>query len=287
MAVRYDTKFMNEIRNIVNAYNRKISRLAKQDTNYILPEKFGVEAVKSMKATAITRADVRRRLKDLQSFTARGGEKNITVGKTTLPKYQYTNIKRYQRLLKVQTTRKIREFETRKPRLNAKEQPFTFAQYGSQEYLTLRAKRELLLEKDIESMTFKERQNYIESLRANTKTVDLNIWRNNFLNIFQDTALSYGYDPTKLDIINTMLNKLTPEQIDDLTFIDKNIKEVIYGYRKLENIKSASQLETAGEEARKNLDQIFENLPTLIKDYLSDSEYNELIKIYNKYNING
>lgn len=285
MAVRYDKKFMNEINRIVRSYNAKITRLSRMDNDYLLPSKFTKNAVATMKATAVSRADVRRRLKDLQSFTARGGERNIRVGGTSLPKYQYANIKRYQRLLRVQTTRKLKEFETRKPRLNAKEQPFTFAQYGSQEYLTLRAKRELLLDKDIKNMTYKERQNYIESLRVNTKTVDLNIWRNNFLNIFQDTALSYGYDPTKLEIINTVLGKLSSEQIDDLTFIDKNIKEVIYGYRKLENIKSASQLETAGEEARKNLDQIFENLPTLVKDYLSPKDYNELINIYKKYDI--
>ena len=285
MAIRYDKKFMNEINRIVRSYNAKITRLSRTDNDYLLPSKFTKDAVATMKATAVGRADIRRRLKDLQSFTERGGEKTIHVGRASIPKYQYVNIKRYQRLLRVQTTRKLKEFETRKPRLNAKEQPFTFAQYGSQEYLTLRAKRELLLDKDIKNMTYKERQNYIESLRVNTKTVDLNIWRNNFLNIFQDTALSYGYDPTKLEIINTVLGKLSPEQIDDLTFIDKNIKEVIYGYRKLENIKSASQLETAGEEARKNLDQIFENLPTLVKDYLSPKDYNELINIYKKYDI--
>lgn len=285
MAVRYDKNFMAEINRIINAYNRKITRLGKVG-GYELPQRFTNNDINIMKATAVSRADVRRRLKDLQSFTARGGEKTITIKGNKIPKYQYANIKRYQRLLKVQTTRKLKEFETRKPRLNAKVQPFTFAQYGSQEYLTLRAKRELLLEKDIKNMSFKERQNYIETLRVNTKTVNLDLWRNNFLTIFQDTALSYGYDPTKLEIINTILNKLNPEQIDDLTFIDKNIKEVIYGYRKLENIKTASQLETAGKEARKNLDQIFENLPTLVKDYLSTEDYTELVNIYKKYNIN-
>lgn len=284
MAVRYDKNFMAEINRTINAYNRKITRLGKVG-GYELPQRFTNNDINIMKATAVSRADVRRRLKDLQSFTARGGEKMVTIKGNKIPKYQYANIKRYQRLLKVQTTRKLKEYETRKPRLNAKVQPFTFAQYGSQEYLTLRAKRELLLEKDIKNMSFKDRQNYIESLRVNTKTANLDLWRNNFLTIFQDTALSYGYDPTKLEIINTILNKLTPEQIDDLTFIDKNIKEVIYGYRKLENIKTASQLETAGKEACKNLDQIFENLPTLVKDYLSSEDYNELINIYKKYNI--
>lgn len=281
MAVRYDKDFMNEINRVINAYNRKITRLSKMNTDYTLPQKFGSEDMKLLK-TSVSRVDVRRRLKELQTFTARGGEKNITVKGTTIPKYQYTNIKRYQRLLKIQTTKKLKQFETRKPILNAKVQPLTFAQYGTQEYLTLRAKRELLLEKDIAKLGFKERQNYLNTLRANTKTVDLNIWQNNFLNIFEDTALSYGYDDTKLEIIMTMLKKLNAEEIDDLTFINKNIREIIHGYRKIEDVKSAADLEAVGSDVRTNLDNILYSLPDVLKDYLTEEEYVKLNNIIKK-----
>ena len=267
MAVRYDTKFMNEIRSIVNAYNRKISRLAKADTDYILPEKFGAEALKSMKATAVSRKDVRRRLKDLQSFTERGGEKTITVGKTTLPKYQYTNIKRYQRLLKVQTTKRLKELETRRPVINAVEQPFTFSQYGSQEYLTLKAKRMTLLEKDLSKMTRSEIDSYLEKLQANTKTRDLNVWQSNYLSILEDTALSYGYDPDKLDVIVNRLSKLSAEEFDDLSFINRNIKEIIYSYRALEDIQTANELGAISEDVIRNLDSIYENLDEILSKY--------------------
>lgn len=279
MAVRYDRKFMNEINKIVSAYNRKITRLSKTSGDYTLPPKFSSEALKSMKMTSVSRADVRRRLKELETFTTRGGEKNITIKGKTIPKWQYTNIKRYNRLLKIQTTKKLKEFETRKPILNGEVQPLTFAQYGTQEYLTLRAKRDLLLDKDILAMDFKERQNYIGSLRANTKTVDLNLWQKNFLTIFEDTALSYGYDATKTEIITTMLRKLNPEQIDDLTFINKNIREIIYGYRKLENIKTAEDLEAIGEDVRANLDNILYNLPDVLKEYLTEEDYVNLNNI--------
>lgn len=279
MAVRYDRKFMNEIKKVVSAYNRKITRLSKTGGDYTLPPKFSSDALKSMKQTAVSRKDVRRRLSELQSFTARGGEKNIRVAGTTIPKYQYTNIKKYQRLLKIQTGKKLKEYETRKPILNAEVQPLTFAQYGTQDYLTLKAKRELLLDKDILSMDFKERQNYIASLRANTKTVDLGLWQTNFLNIFEDTALSYGYDATKTEIITTMLRKLNPEQIDDLTFINKNIREIIHGYRKLENIYTAEDLDAIGEDVRANLDNILYNLPDVLKDYLSEEDYANLNNI--------
>ena len=91
MAIRYDKKFMNEINRIVKSYNAKITRLSKMDNDYLLPSKFTKDAVATMKATAVSRADIRRRLKDLQSFTERGGEKTIRVGRTSLPKYQYSN----------------------------------------------------------------------------------------------------------------------------------------------------------------------------------------------------
>lgn len=267
MAVRYDTKFMNEIRRVVNAYNRKISRLAKADTDYILPEKFGAAALNAMKASAVSRKDVRRTLKNLQSFTARGGEKTVKVGGSSIPKYQFTNIKRYQRLLKVQTTKRMKELETRHPVINAKEQPFTFSQYGSQEYLTLKAKRMTLLDKDLSKMSETELKTYLEKLMANTKTRDLNVWQSNYLSILEDTALSYGYDPDKLDVIVNRLSKLSAEEFDDLSFVNRNIKEVLYSYKALGDIQTAGELKAVSEDVIRNLDSIYENLDEILSKY--------------------
>ena len=200
---------MNEIKNVVNAYNRKISRLSKMDAGYDLPTKFTKGSLETLKKTAISRTEVRRRLKDLQAFTERGGEKNIRVGNTTIPKYQYTNVKRYQRLLKYQTTKKLKRYETTKPVAGGKVQPFTFAQQGSEEYLNLRATRERLLEDvNLEDMTSSEIESYLHKLRVNTKGYDLDIWQKNYIDILQDTALSYGYDDEKLEVIVERLKKL-------------------------------------------------------------------------------
>lgn len=267
MAVRYDSKFMAEINKVIRSYNRKISRLSRMDTDYVLPQKFSNAALNALKATATSRTEVRRRLKDLQSFTAKGGEKNIRVGKTTIPKYQYTNIKRYQRLLKVQTTRKLREYETRHPIANAKEQPFTFSQYGTQEYLTLKAKRLNLLEKDLSSLSNKDIEDYLGKLIANTKMRDLTVWQDNYLSILEDTALSYGYDPEKLDVIVSRLKTLTPSEFDDLSFINRNIKAVVYSYKALLDIQTAKDLADVSEDVISNLDSIYENLDDILADY--------------------
>lgn len=267
MAVRYNREFLTEIRKVINAYNRKISRLSKSSEKYILPKKFSEQAFRNLQETARTRSEVRRTLKDLQSFTAKGGEKMIKVGKTTMPKYQYTNIKRYQRLLKVQTTKRMRELETRHPIQNGKEQPMTFAQYGSQDYLTLKAKRMTLLDKDLSKMSQGDLETYLEKLKANTKKRDLDVWQTNYLNILQDSALSYGYDPDKLEVIVERLSKLSPKDFDDLTFINRNVREIVYYYRALENIETYDELKDVGEDVISNLDSIYESLDELLAKY--------------------
>lgn len=267
MAVRYDQEFMNEIRRTVNAYNRKINRLSKLDTNYILPEKFSAESLKALKATATTRGEVRRRLKDLQSFTARGGEKNIRVGKATIPQYQYTNIKRYRRILSNKINKKIKQYQTTYPVTSGKREKFTFAEQGSDEYLTLLAKKEKLLgnlKEQLGNMSEKDIDMFVHKLRVNAREYDLVAWQNNYIDIFQDTALSYGYDTEKLDTIVWALQRLTPEQFDELAFEDRNIKAVLTHYKSLIDIKTAAAFEKDSETVINNLDEIYNNLSGIL-----------------------
>lgn len=268
MAVRYDKKFMNEINRIINSYNRKITRLSKSDTNYMLPKKFTAEALRTLKASAVSRADVRSRLKDLQSFTAKGGEETIQVGKAMMPRYLHTNIKRYRRKLSYQTTKKLKRYETTHPISGIKKEPLTFSQYGSSEYLTLKAKRMTLLEKDFTEMTPKELEKYFNMLKANTLPKNLEVWQKNYISILEDTALSYGYDPDKLNEIVTKLNMLFPEEFDDLSYVSRNIKQVLYAYKVLEDVQTADELADIGEDVISNLDAIYENIDDIISMYV-------------------
>ena len=268
MAVRYDKKFMAEINSVINAYNRKITRLSKMDTGYILPTKFTKDALSALKETAASRKEVRRRLKELQRFSARGGEKNIKVGKSTIPKYKYQNIKSYQRLLKYRTTTKMKKYETTHPISNGKTEPFTFAQYGSGDYLTLKTKKAKLLDDvDISSMSQKELDMYLHKLRVNTKDYDLDLWQNNYIDILQDTALSYGYDTDKLEILVERLKRLNPEKFDDLAFVNNNIRQVLTAYKALLNIETWKELNDVSGDVISNLDSIYENLDDILSEY--------------------
>ena len=272
MAVRYDKKFMAEINSTINAYNRKINRLSKMDTNYILPTKFTRDALSALKATATSRKEVRRRLKELQRFSFRGGEKNIKVGKATMPKYKYQNIKSYQRLAARKINKKLKKYETTYPTHNGKKEAFTFAEYGEDAYLNLLATKESLLEEpDIEKMTQKELDMYLHKLRVNIREYDLDLWQKNYIDIFQDTALSYGYDTEKLDTIVWALQQLDPEEFDELAFEDRNIKEVLTHYKALLDIKTAGAFAKSSETVINNLDSIYENLDKILR-YKSKNE---------------
>lgn len=267
MAVRYDKRFESEINKVITAYNRKIARLSKTGKYEILPEKFSKEALKSLKAQALSRKEVRRTLKDMQSFIERGGEKIISVNGTKMPKYLHTNIKRYRRILSSQTSKRMKKLETTHPIENGREQPFTFSQYGTGEYLTLKAKRDMLLDKDLSSLSISQLEAYLKKLKANTKERDLNVWKNNYIAMLEDSALSYGYEPDKLEIIVERLKNLSPEDFDDLSFLNKNIREIVYYYKALENIETANELKDVGEDVINNLDSIYEDLDDLLAKY--------------------
>ena len=116
-------------------------------------------------------------------------------------------------------------------------------------------------------MNTKELKDYLEKLKANTQKKDLKLWQNNYLNILEDTALSYGYDPDKLDTIISRLNKLSAEEFDDLAFKNRNIQDVVYKYKALTNIETSKELADIGEDVIANLDSIFENIDEILAEY--------------------
>ena len=267
MAIRYDKKLNNEIKRIVNNYNAKIRRLEKIDSDVILPDKFDREALKSLKGSVSNRADLRRRLKDLETFTQRGAEKNIVVDGTKIPKYQYKNIRRYQRLVKRRINTKIKFYETKKPTNRGEAEAATFAQMGERDYLNALAKRKLLLEKDISNLSYEEREKFLELLQNNARTRSANIWKNNYLDILTDTGRTYGFDEDKLQTIEQKLSKLTPAQFDKLASQERTIQQILYYYKPIKDLGVDVALDNMSDDAIANFDNLYNNLDEILKDY--------------------
>ena len=180
MAIRYSKKTNERIDKLVRNYNAKINRLAKSGSDLALPRKMSREAVVALKNSVSNRADLNRRLADLSSFTARGGEKLISVKGTTLPKYQYETITRYKRLLSRRINTKLKFYTEERPKNKGVKEYATYAQIGERDYLNTVAKKELLLDKKIEELSGAEVQEYIDLLQRNSRTRSKEIWKENY-----------------------------------------------------------------------------------------------------------
>ena len=68
-------------------------------------------------------------------------------------------------------------------------------------------------------------------------------------------------------MIVSRLKNLEPKEFDDLAFVNRNIQAILYSYRALSDIQSASELYDVGEDVIKNLDSIYDNLDEILKSY--------------------
>lgn len=288
MAVRYTNKLNKEIKRIVTNYNAKIRRLEKTNSDVILPQKFTSEDLTNLKGRVNNRADLKRRLKDLQSFTERGAEKNIRVDDTIIPKYQYESIKRYQSLLKRRINKKIKFYENTKAKNKGEEEDVTFAQMGERDYLNTLAKKEKLLEKDLSTLTNKEREEFIKSLQSNTRTFNISTWQDNYIEILNDTGRTYGYNNDKLEIIKLLTKKLNPSEFDRLFKTERTIQQIIYYYKPIKDFGIDLNIEDNVDDVTANFDNLYENMFDILEDYTDDidSLYKEALNSSKNKNVN-
>ena len=288
MAIRYDKKFNNEIRRIVNNYNAKIRRLEKINSDVILPDKFNKDALESLKGSVSNRKDLRWRLKDLETFTQRGAEKNIVVDGAEIPKYQYQNIRRYQSLVKRRINTKIKFYETKKATNAGKKEDVTFAQMGERDYLNALAKKELLLDKDISNLTNEERENLLRLLQNNSRTISIKNWQDNYIEILNDTGRTYGYNNNKLEVIKILTKRLDPSKFDKLFKTERTIQQIIYYYKPIKDFGIDLNIEDNVDDVTANFDNLYDNMFNILEDYTDDIDnlYKEAINSSKNKDVN-
>ena len=109
--IRYDKKFNKEIRKVINRYNAKINRVQARDSYglFYIPNKITRADIKLLKSTSRTRGDLRRRLRELEEYTKRGGE---VIQSSGIPRYQENIAKRYRRSMRSRITRARKYYES-------------------------------------------------------------------------------------------------------------------------------------------------------------------------------
>ena len=265
MAIRYDKKLNQEINRTIKKFNQKIARLEKQERE-LLPSKITKQELKN---TSFTRAELQRKLKELQRFSKRGAEDIIeTKGGVKLTQYELSNIKRENARVKRNITREINRLKVEKPKIFGKTQTSTFSEMGDTDYLNLVARRNAL-EKDINKLSREEFERFTKLIEKTGKNQQYmnNIFKNNYFDMLTNLAYYFDYDNDKLNRLKQKLMSLKPNDFLKLFKEDKSIRAILDYYPIVTNSFNAINPDDIKEDVINLYDNLIDNIDEIIQDY--------------------
>lgn len=265
MAIRYDKKINQEINRTIKNFNQKIARLEKQNKE-LLPSKI---TKKEIKENVYTRAELRRKLKELQRFSKRNVEDVIeTKGGVKATKYEIENIKRENARIKRNITREINRLKVEKPKIFGKEQTSTFSQMGDTDFLNLVARRKAL-EKDISKLTKEEYKRFKKLIAKTGKSQQYmnNIFKENYFEMLTDLAYYFDYDNKKLEYLKEKLMNLKPNDFLKLFKDDKSIRAILDYYPVITKSFNAINPDDIKDDVIQLYDTLIENIDEIVQDY--------------------
>lgn len=228
MAIRYDKKLNTEINRVIKNFNQKIARLEKQNKE-LLPAKI---TKKELKSGSFTRTDLRRKLKELERFSARGAEDVVTTsGGVRVTKYELDNLKRENRRLKTKLKREINRLQTSKVKIFGKEQVSTFSQMGDQYYLNI-VGRYNALNKTFDKLSkeeFTRLKKLIKKTGTNKQYMEIQ-FKENYFKMLTDLAYYNNYSDKKLLELKKKLYTLSSSEFLTLFRTDKSIEAILFYY---------------------------------------------------------
>lgn len=235
--IRYDSKLTNEINRVVRNFNNKIARLNRSNrVDIFIPDKITKEDIQAIKSQYKNRSDLRRRLKEFERFNKRHGEDIISFEDSLIPKYQSENIKAYQRLINRRLSAREKALATSRRTYAGIEQPINeLTRMFSEENRNIKALKRIS-SKDIATMSYREREKYLEQLRTNAKTFDRRQWRDNYVQMLLDVGYTSGIEHYKLHEIKVKLQKLSLRDFEKLVNEEDLFKNIIFSYKTLNDV---------------------------------------------------
>lgn len=262
--IRYDKKLNKQIDETLKRYNAKITRLARQHSDYMLPQKVSKEDLMEL---SYTRSDLQRRLKALSKFNERGAEKTILTSRGyAISRYELNYLKQEKARVKRKLAKEIEYYEKTKPKLWGKETARTFAQMGDSSYLNLLARYEKV-NQSFENLPIDELFKYRELLQkvGMDKNYLAENFKLNYLEMMTDVGYHVGYDNAKLDEIKLKLMEIDPDKFYDLYINEKSIKDVAnYYYVTVDGKRDPKNFK---DDVSSLYDNLLENMDTILKDY--------------------
>ena len=265
MAIRYDKKLNQEINKTIKNFNQKIARLEKMQKE-LLPDKI---SKKELKSSVFTRSELKRRLKELQSFSKRGAEDIITTkGGVRLTKYEFESIKSKNANVKRKLTREINRLKTSRPKIFGKVQAVTYAEMGDVDFLNLNARRKAL-GKDISTLDKNEFERYLKLLDKTNKSQSYmnTVFKANYLSMLTDLGYYFNYDDKKLNDLKQKLINLKSNDFLKLFKEDKSIRAILDYYPIISNSFNAIDPDDIKEDVKDLYDNLIDNIEDILKDY--------------------
>lgn len=260
--IRYDKKLNKEIDDTLRRYNNKIARLARQQSNYILPQKISRNDLMEI---SYTRSDLQRRLRNIRKFNERGAEQSVmTNSGYAISKYELEYLKREKARVKRNMRKELAYYQTKKPKLYGKEMIETFARMGDSNYLNLRARYESI-DVDIAELSIDELFEYRKMLQnvGKSRNYLAENFKINYIDMITDLGYTVGYDKKKLEKLKVELAKVDATKFYDLYINEKGVREVTsYYYTKFKAIKDVEE-----QKVTDLYDDLLKNMKTILKDY--------------------
>lgn len=262
--VRYDKKLNKQIDDTLRKYNNKIDRLARQKSNYILPQKVTKE---SLMDVSYTRRDLQRRLKNLANFSERGAETTIITKKGyAISLYELEYLKREKNRVKRKLGKQIEKYERVKPTIFGRETSKTFAQMGDTSYLNALS-RYKMIDVNIESLSYDELKEYRKLLYrlGIDKDYLAESFRSRYIDMFTRVGYYVGYPQDKMQQIIDKLNEIDADKFYELYRTEKSIKAVAEYYYSI--VDGKINPDEIREDVFNLYDNLLSSLDTILKDY--------------------
>lgn len=265
MAIRYDKALSREIARTVRNFNQKVYRLEKIRKE-LVPERV---SVKALKEEFTSRADLKRRLRELRGFSTRGAEEIIkTSGGVTTTRYEFELTKERARVAKARLSRQITELGKIRPTVYGKKQSHKFAEMGSEEISNLQARRKSL-EKDVRKLRPEQYRAYQKRLKAEFSSWNSrrgSIFFESYMEILDKAAYAAGVPQEQVDYIKNILRKQTLWQFGALMAGEAAFKTILDKY-KLSKIEAGVLSTDDEQELRDAFQELYENLDEIVEQY--------------------
>lgn len=261
--IRFDKKFNKEIRKVINRYNAKIKRVQAKDSYglFYIPNKITGEDVKMLKKTSRTRGDLRRRLKEFEEYTKRGGE---IIQPSGIPTYQENIAKRYRATARSRITRTRNYYKSHGYTTAGVEDTISMSQQFDEGYQTLN-RLEALTNKELNASNIED---YISTMRGNLRDVNNRQWQRNYADMILDTSYLGNISHDRVHAVREKLMALSPEQFAKLTKRERLIKNIIFYYKNINELGVDISTENYEEAIVDNFNELEKNLDTILQEYM-------------------